>query len=185
MSDGKTSEDNKIKFVRGVPLDDRAYLDAEKLFRETGDIRYAAIAVGKAAKAKVSRGGGIPEWAFEACQRYAEFVHRTPNVERRKARDGQTPPAIAVYEKIIHQLVKANKSGEHITFTEACKRCNCEDTDTQKRYRRWFKDELIHPRSDRNDKSPLGSVDLIRTRRVNESEIEFFKKFASKWRVKG
>ncbi|UYQ72876.1 hypothetical protein OF122_03625 [Pelagibacterium flavum] len=61
-------------------LDRDAYSDARRLWGETGDIRYAAIAIGKSGLGKRQANGEvrwtneIPEWAMQACFEFANEI---------------------------------------------------------------------------------------------------------------
>lgn len=59
-------------------------LDARRRYLQTGNIKYAVLAIGKSAQ------DDIPTWAVDACRDYARMISETPSDHRAKAMSGRT-----------------------------------------------------------------------------------------------
>ena len=72
-----------------VGLDKNAYLDAKRLYFETGDVRYLVIAIGRPGSSHKAR-APIARWIIEACENYADNVCNTPPTLRKQVKHSFT-----------------------------------------------------------------------------------------------
>lgn len=92
-----------------------AFLKARERFLETGDVRYAAIAIGKAPI------GDYPTWALDACRTYAASIGNTPSRFLGKGRDlnGNATRDDRAYEDLIQCVLTAWRKQEPFNYADA------------------------------------------------------------------
>ncbi|MCZ4346449.1 hypothetical protein [Devosia neptuniae] len=78
-----------------------AVLSARELYLSTGDVRFAAIAIGKAGS------HDLPEWALVACRKYAtEVANARPSRRKKTMNEGQLKRGYNenAYEKLLDRF---------------------------------------------------------------------------------
>lgn len=123
-------------------LDEDAYESARRLYESSGDIRYAAIAIGKARGDRMGWPDGIPEWAIEACKKYAEVVREATPLERKKLRNRAVLPPQSPPDGLYREILDALKSGAP-SFAAACRQVGIVEEGQQRSLRRKFTKDLI------------------------------------------
>ena len=94
-----------------------AFLNARERFLETRDVRYAAIAIGKAPV------GEYPAWAVEACRTYAASIGRLPSrsLEKGHSLEDNTALYERAYEDLIHSVLTTWLNQKPFKYAEAIK----------------------------------------------------------------
>lgn len=141
-------------------LDEDAYSNARSLYETTGDIRYAVIAIGKTRGDRLGWPDGIPDWAIQACQRFAEVVREATPLERKKLSVHSRLPRQSANEGLYRKVVAALEAGAQ-DFASACKEIGIDDESLKRNLRRKYNKELLVVPPD----TPLGE----RHRRILEA----------------
>ena len=93
-----------------------AFLRARERYEDTGDIRYAALAIGKS-------DGEIPDWALEACKSYARQVGHMPSRSLKKGRavNERMSGYEEAYEELINYALSQTAGNKPFIFADAVK----------------------------------------------------------------
>ncbi len=144
------------------PLDKNAFLDAENLFRTTGDLRYLVVAIGKAGGENYQKTKEhVPQTLINLCNDYAENVRLMTAFERQHVVSSHAEPlpqdsvrekfreiADKFFDPTNTEMLKEpeTKNGERylskrITFAALCKKSGIEDENLIREFRKWLKEE--------------------------------------------
>lgn len=153
-------------------LDEDAYSNARSLYETTEDIRYAVIAIGKTRGDKLGWPDGIPEWAIQACQRFAEVVREATPLERKKLSVHSRLPRQSANEALYRKVVAALEAGAQ-DFASACRKVGIEDESLKRNLRRKYNKELLAgppsaPLAERHQRILEASEARVRLRRYRQ-----------------
>lgn len=152
---------NKTEPSAGLAI--TAFERAREHFEETNDIRYAVIAIGKAAP------GNIPEWAIAACRHYAQLVADAAPMELRgfgtNTNHIPTAESYRTYKLVLARMKEMRSVGKSADWLPslyaACKSLDIDDG-TRKTIERYYKLDLRKPSDlgpDELDPDTLATLD--------------------------
>tara|TARA_R100000365_G_C2748604_1_gene80678 strand:+ start:1486 stop:2007 length:522 start_codon:yes stop_codon:yes gene_type:complete len=134
-----------------------AYLEAENLFRRTGDLRYLVIAIGKPKSSHFDHPSDIPEWAKMACQEYAETIRQATDQERRRTTSIKIRPLaqnhlLSSYKRAVARLFRPKLSQllrrrKRVSFQKALRIEGVDDPNDVRKLRVRLKEEERLPPS--------------------------------------